>query len=220
MEMITLPSLIEDDVFNVNKNLNINVKETSWGNYIEIDNFWEYPEKIHEIALKIPCTRLQGIYDVEENGKDYFDGRSYFNFHKEILFHDVLVDVITKIYSVSHLDHQNLSLGNNIFNWNRKCFLKNKDNGYSPHSDGDNVIACLWYMNSEYDKTDGTGIYSNIGKHSKQSPWIDNSNLIDVLEAFPNRLVIYDGAVSHSSIVGERWINDVRHSMVHFLEYK
>ena len=218
--MNNLPLLIEDNVFDVNPDLNINVIETSWGNYIEVDNFWTYPEKIHDIALKIPCMRLQGIYDVSENGQDYFDGRSYFNFHKEILFHDVLIDIVVKIYSVAYVEHQNLNLGNNIFNWNNKCYQENKHNGYSPHSDGENVIACLWYMNSEYDENDGTGIYSSIGKYTKNSPWIDNSNLVNVLKAAPNRLVIYDGAVLHSSIVGERWIKNIRHSMVHFLEYK
>lgn len=218
--MKKLPILIEDDLFDVNQNLNINVVESSWGNYIEVDDFWKYPEKIHDIALTIPCTRLHGMYDVRENGQDYFDGRSYFYFHKEILFHNVVKDIILKIYDVKDLEHQNLTLGNNIFTWNKKCCEENKDNGYSPHKDGFNIIACLWYLNNSYDEEDGTGIYAGHSKYTKQSPWIKNDTLVDKIKAKSNRLVIYDGDVHHAALVGKKWITETRHSMVHFLEYK
>jgi hypothetical protein len=220
MEMKNLPILIEDSLFDVNKNIHINVKTPSWGNYIEVDNFFVNFKKIHEIALTMPCTRLHGMYDVKENGQDYFDGRSYFYFHKTVLFHDVVKDIIEKVYNVKNLTEQTLNLGNNIFTWNQTCYDNNKNNGYSPHSDGENIVACLWYMNEEYDEEDGTGIYAKPSLYSKQSPWIPNDTLVDVIQAKPNRLVIYDGDVYHAAKVGKRWISDIRHSMVHFLTYK
>lgn len=215
-----LPILLEDDVFDVNPDLYLEVMTPEWGNYIVVDNFWKNFEYINEVALTMPCTRLHGMYDVKENGRDYYDGRSYFYFHKEILFHHVVKDIIEKIYSVVDLEPQTLNLGNNIFTWNEKCFNENKNNGYSPHRDGENVIACLWYMNLEYDDEDGTGIYAKDSIYEKQSPWIKNDTLVDVLQAKPNRLVIYDGDVHHAARVGRRWISDIRHSMVHFLTYK
>jgi len=220
MEMKQPPILIEDSLFDVNQNIRINVKTTSWGNYIEVDNFFKNYKDINKIALTIPCTRLHGMYDVEENGQDYFDGRSYFYFHKTILFHDVVKDIIEKVYSIEDLTEQTVNLGNNIFTWNEKSYEENKNNGYSPHTDGENIIACLWYMNEEYDDNDGTGIYAPPPLYSKQSPWISNETLIDVMPAKPNRLVIYDGSVHHAARVGKRWISDIRHTMVHFLSYK
>lgn len=217
-----VPELIDDWIFDINENLNLNVIERPWGNYIEVDNFWKYPEKIHEVSLRMPCIRLHGMYDVQENGQDYFDGRSYHYFAKPLVWHDALCDIVKKVYNVNDVINQDLMLGNNIFTWNEKCYNENKNMGYSPHIDGYDIIACLWYMNPEdlYTEEDGTGIYAGGTIYKKQSPWIYNDKMVDKLSAKYNRLVIYDGGVHHAALVGPKWIGRVRHSMVHFLNYK
>jgi len=223
MNTCNLPILYNENLFNLNNNFHINICEEDWGTYLCIDNFWQYPEEINEYAMLIPTTKLSGIYDIEDNGKDFYDGRSHFVLPKKLLFHHVLEDIVKKFFNIlpKPMDEDTLSssiLANNIFSMTEQCFENHKNCFYSPHNDGPDVIACLSYFNQEYDEEDGTAIFPRIGLTKIQSPWMSEVKPIGFLKAKYNRIIIYDGSIPHASTISKRWITEIRHSMVYFMK--
>jgi hypothetical protein len=222
MNNINLPDLITSDIFSVN-NFDVKVYSDTWGDYLVIDDFWTYPDKIHELALKIPTVKLAGAYDVPANGTEYYDGRSQFVFYKKELFISVLEDIVNKCFNLIPVDistEKTFLLSNNLFNITPEAYLKYKNCYYGPHQDGPNTIASITYFNKEYDDTDGTAIFNKHGLHKTSQSWVEHSdvNKIGFLPAKYNRLIIYDGNVHHASTIGPRWATDVRHTMVYFME--
>jgi len=215
-----LPLLITPDLFEIN-NFDVNVYNASWGDFLVIEDFWRYPDKIHDISLKMPTVKLQGFYNVKENGLEYYDGRSQFFFYEKPLFMYVMEDVISKCFDVVvHVDpNQKLfTISNNIFNIDREYYSKYNSCYYGPHNDGENAIASITYLNKEYDEEDGTVMFDGEGLHKSNQPWVEKSNVSEIgfLPAKYNRLIIYDGSVHHASAITSRWINDLRHTMVYF----
>lgn len=220
MNNLNLPLLIDPESFSIN-NFDVQVYNATWGDFLVIEDFWTYPDKIHEMALKIPTVKLQGVYDVDANGTEYYDGRSHFIFYEKQLFMDVIEDVISKCFNLTiDIDpYQKLfSISNNIFNISKKSYIKYENCYYGPHEDGPKTIAAISYLNKEYSETDGTVMFDGSGYHKTPQAWVEKTDVssIGFLQAKYNRLIIYDGSVHHASSITPRWINDIRHTMVYF----
>ena len=215
-----LPLLITPELFSIN-NFNVNVYNSSWGDFLVIEDFWTYPDKIHEAALKIPTVKLQGVYNVDANGTEYYDGRSHFIFYEKQLFMDVIEDIIIKCFNLAiDIDpNQKLfPLSNNIFTMSEESYSKYGQCYYGPHEDGSKTIASITYLNREYDEEDGTVMFNGSGFHKSPQAWVEKSDVskIGFLPAKYNRLIIYDGSVHHASSITSKWINNIRHTMVYF----
>jgi len=220
MNTPNLPLLITPDLFKIN-NFNVNVYNASWGDFLVIEDFWCYPDKIHETALKVPTVKLQGVYNVEENGSEYYDGRSHFIFYEKQLFMDVIEDVISKCFNLTmDIDpNQKLfTLSNNIFSMSSKSYSNYGSCYYGPHEDGEKTIAAITYLNKEYDEEDGTVMFDGHGFHKTPQAWVEKTDVtrIGFLPAKYNRLIIYDGSIHHASAITSRWVNATRHTMVYF----
>jgi hypothetical protein len=220
MKKINLPQLITSELFEIN-NFDVKIYSASWGDFLIIDDFWKYPDKIHKAALKIPTVKLKGSYNVNENGSEYYDGRSHFIFYERQLFMDVIDDVISKCFNVNlYTDPTQIlfPLSNNIFNIKEKYFEKYCKSYYGPHEDGNNTIAAISYLNEEYDEDDGTVMFDGNGFHKTSQAWVEKSDVAEIgfLQAKYNRLIIYDGSIHHASSITKRWINDIRHTIVYF----
>lgn len=222
MNNFNLPELITPDIFSVN-NFDIKVYNDTWGDFLVVDDFWTYPDKIHDLAFKTPTVKLKGAYDVPENGTEYYDGRSQFVFYTKPLFTYVLEDVVSKCFNITPLDisdNKMFFLSNNLFTITPEAYSKHKNKYYGPHEDGANVIAAISYFNKEYDLVDGTAVFNKQGLHKTAEAWVDNTDVeqIGFLPAKFNRLILYDGSVYHASSLSSRWMSEVRHSMVYFME--
>lgn len=216
MKNFQLPPMLDLNVFDVNENFDILTYSDTWGDFLVIDNFWKNPKLLNKYAMMMPTCRLAGIYDMEHNGKEFYDGRSYYVLPKKLQFQEVLEDIINQFFNLNHIEQDTFYLANNLFSLTEECYNNNKNNYYAPHVDGDNVIACITYLNDEYEDTDGTGIFSRDALTKNHSPWV-SSEMIGFLPAKFNRLIIYEGSVPHASIINRRWITEVRHSMLYFM---
>jgi len=222
MNNLNLPEIIDLDIFSVN-NFNVEVYRDSWGDYLVIDDFWMYPDKIYELALKTPTVKLPGAYDNANNGIDYYDGRSHFVFYKKPFFTNILEDIVLKCFNLNPVDisqERLFHIANNLFNTTPEYYNKHKNSFYAPHVDGDNVIAAISYLNKEYEDYDGTVIFRKHGLHYTLGGWVnsEDNDKIGFLPAKFNRLILYDGSVYHASAISHRWITDIRHTMVYFME--
>jgi hypothetical protein len=222
MNNFNLPDLIDPEIFAVN-NFDVKVYQDTWGDYLIIDDFWTYPDKIHELSFKIPTVKLKGAYDVPANGTEYYDGRSHFIFYTKPLFTYILEDIVNKCFNLIPADISNnrmFFLSNNLFTITPKSYLRYQNSYYGPHEDGNSTIAAITYFNKEYEAVDGTAMFNKQGLHKTSQAWVDQSDVdqIGFLPAKYNRLILYDGSVYHASSISSKWINNVRHSMVYFME--
>ena len=217
------------ETFQVNENLEYDLLEESWGNYIRVKNFWKYPEKISEIVLNTPCIKLPSSIYNKHNGSKYFDGRSHLVFPTQMLFSDVTKHLISDNFKI---DKQFLKvkwqsptlLLNNVFKFlDESTYEKYKNCSYAPHKDGIDQIACIWYMNKNYLEEDGTGIYDRTISDTEEcrfnlleSPWSSEPNRIGLINAEYNSLVIYNGDIPHAQSLTKNWIDENRITMVQF----
>lgn len=219
---LNLPPLIEPEIFELN-DFKVQVYRDKCGDYLVIDNFWAYPDKINELALLTPTVKLQNAYNTVHNGTKYYDGRSHFIFYAKPLFISVLEDIVNKMFNITHIDvgtQATHMMANNLFNITPKEYSERRNYYYGPHTDGSDVIACISYLNKEYSPQDGTVMFNRDGLHEEFEPWVKKSdvNTLGFLPAAYNRMIIYDGNIHHSSSITSRWVNEIRHSMVYFMQ--
>lgn len=217
-----------NEIFKVNDNLEFDLIEEEWGNYVRVKNFWKYPDKISEIILNTPCVKLPAAIYHKNNGEKYFDGRSHFVFPTNMLFSDVTKHLISENFKI---DKKFLKLKwssptilfNNVFEILDDTFNNYEEYAYAPHRDGIDQIACIWYMNQTYIEGDGTALYDISISETEEckmnllnSPWSKEPKKIGLIPAEYNSLVIYEGNIPHAQSITKHWHSEKRMTMVQF----
>jgi hypothetical protein len=181
-------------MFEISKNININLEIFEESKIYIIDNFYQDPDSILNLFLNYRAD----LWKKNETP-------SYNSIHFEDRKHILHSDEIVKVYDfLSFLCNQapvnNTLLSTNIIKFNKCEFNDYKNNYWWPHKDdGYNGIV---YFN-DGDKVSGTNFYENLDPENElqnrsehSDPWRskDKWKLIKTLNPSYNRLVLFDGS--------------------------
>ena len=213
-----------EDVFKISKNIEPEVFTLGdTGNVVvTIDNFYEDPDTIRDIILNTPYP----IWKHNENSRnfiDYYDCRQFFSVPYEQPLN--LIKYIAKEIMGIEILNTDIEFITNLFKLiNDQPFLSQPH----PHDDGIR-LASLVTFNTDEECSGGTAFYKSISppfEHMSPDPaeyekisnqvysadkeWEDGTNyfsqsyakdweLIEVVEAKYNRLLIYPGIYFHGA---------------------
>ena len=181
-------------MFEISKNISIQMEIFENSKIYTIDNFYENPNSIVEYLLKIKPDFWKQDQKPSYNSI-YFEDRRHDIEHQEII---KVYDFLSFICNQKPKNSNKIYTNATIF---KKCDFNNYYNNYWwPHLDmGYNGIV---YLNAN-DQISGTNLYENLNPEEEPPdhpehflPWRSKNNwkLVKTLIPRYNRLVLFDGA--------------------------
>jgi hypothetical protein len=192
------------------------------GEVMIIDNWYKNYDQIIEVMKEQTPALFNPGSDDGKNGVDYYDGRVLLtNTHNNVKYGKTFEE-IEKIIKMPLSVSWPQAL---IFNYWKNIKVIPKNIQASPHTDKGIELACVIYLDEVcsggtmlYDAsptiTDGSGTVDiNNFKHTYE---IKPKKLI---EAKPNRMVIYPGNVWHGAYIEDhsKYVDEWRINQVHFI---
>lgn len=208
-KIIIMTWVIDENIlFEVNKNLEIKIKQVENSKVVVIDNFYKNPDMVRELILKAPASTWKKFV------RNYPDIRQNFNIDMSPL-QQAVSNISEKLFKVTLLD--DIPFISNIF------YQKGlPPGGFSaPHADI-NYLAALIYLNTPEECFGGTAFYRNrktglaYSRYTSADSPVLNKNefltesnedweFIDLIEMRYNRFVLYRGNIFHNAYIKKEW---------------
>jgi hypothetical protein len=194
---MTTPFL-HHELFEINDNLEPEVKKVGEYQYLCIDNFYKNPYQINQMFKESWIQNFK-IHPNGSNFKDYYDCRShipmdYYGFDNENKTENYLKNLLNL------KDHYCHRINTNVFSWINP---PQSSFQFTPHTDPSyNILVYLDDISSG-----GTALYEKL-PISDKSETMDIRNDItkeginfDVIPSAMNRCVIFDGNIPHGGYI-------------------
>jgi len=195
-----IPFIVEDTF-----RLNQESKADFFDDYVVIDNFYEDIEGIQDLFKNMSVENWKGS-KWSRNFKDYYDCRPIFannypEYHKMEARLRPLSQLVANMVGKDSIEIEK-SLQFNVFKHIKKDVPQHKQ--HHPHYDTDKVNILIYI---DEHANGGTALYENKDMQNREDVNlivdIREFDLLEVIEAKPNRCVIFNGNQLHGA-----WIND------------
>ena len=195
---------MSDNIFEINDLSNIKVVDYGETQIYYMDNFYKYPDKVHDYVTSITPALWKSREKNSYNGIYFEDRRHYIKDKRMGEVSQRLSEMIKKVPL-----HPN-TLVTNFSRFVENEFNDYKNNFWWPHiDDGPNAII---YLNKDIpEEHDGTSIYIKKNEYKIEgtehnNPWQKKENwekIIDIRASY-NRLAIFDGSYYHAMNISDK----------------
>ena len=208
--------------------LNPDYKFVSWdGEVLIVDNWYKNFDKIQKVMEQQTPVRFEtdsndGIN--ENNFKDYYDCRVVFTSTSNNTKYYNTIQEIEKIINENIMPIKLSTQQGVLFNYFKYAEAPENNIQAIPHTDGGHALAGVIYIDNIC--SGGTALYDYKPENTTGSGVVDISNfnkkynykLKRVIEAKPNRLVLYKGDQWHGAYIedNKKYVNKWRINQVHF----
>ena len=192
--------VVVDDIFKINKNYKI-VSNTN--KLLIIDDWYEYPEKIHSMLQQATVTPWKYADKSSRNCIDYYDCRLIL---QNYLYTSTYIDNLSIIKNLidkylEEVKRINLTTADYIFNY-YKSIKKDIPNNLQHHPHVDFKYNCIIYLDKV--SSGGTCLYEgNINSNNEHNNLLYNVDKYkkEVIQSKFNRLVIFKGDRLHGGYI-------------------
>lgn len=208
----------EEEVFAVNSDIAVQIRDLGSHKLIIVDNFYKNPEKVRDLALMIPPTVNDRILTYLPKGKN--SGRInafYIMDHLAPVFDAIYQECLPDIY-------QKMPQGEIYRSFRDATFMVNVMTSENlpprvPHIDHPNpdIYAALIYLNTDDESQGGTAFYTFNNEYTGMAQYMDAAKTkfpdhfivddvggwkkIDMVPMKFNRMIMYPQCVYHNAYI-------------------
>jgi len=221
--LVDSEKIIDLGAFLINKEISIKECDIGCTKLYVIENFYEDFERAHNEMLKLPFAPI-----LETDNITHFDGRSSYSKSMSKTECSLTIDFKHLVAQVAGVDLEQVEVPDrilfNAFKFAPDWFDYSK-NWYNihtdlAHSDNNNLISMVLYMNHHYERGEGLNMYNYISKDTKFNiPFEDKEKYppIFTLQAEPNTAILFNGHMPHGPCIAtDQFSKEIRYSQVSF----
>lgn len=205
------------EIFEINKNLKVEVEYYKHTKIFYVDNFYKRPKEVVYWFFRQPLSLWKSEETPSYNGQYFFDYR-----------HRIIIDELEPVYKFIENLWGDAVYDENLFSTNVTKFSKDYFNDYKNHywwPHKDKGQTSIIYLNEE--ETDGTNLYEQIIKDDKKinehgDPWRSKKywKSDKTIKSVFNRMVSFeaDKLFHGASIIDDKFFNEYRINQVLFFD--
>ncbi len=187
----------EVETFAITEPVDVRVELMGWEEFpiVYIDNFYQNPDKVRNLALRFPSDETDMAIDMEG-------------------FVDVWTPICSQVYGVQDIESLKADSTFSIRT------SQSKDRSNIPHIDGgihDKGWSGVIYLNKGKECKGGTGFYTYKGlqiEPDQSGIDKDGFELVHQSEMVYNRFVMYPSNILHKALDDEGWFEDDLHRLI------
>ena len=187
----------ESETFAITEPVDVRVELMGWEEFpiVYIDNFYQNPDKVRNLALRFPSDETDMAIDMEG-------------------FVDVWTPICSQVYGVQDIESLKADSTFSIRT------SQSKDRSDIPHIDGgihDVGWSGVIYLNKGKECKGGTGFYTYKGlqvEPDQSGIDKDGFELVHQSEMVYNRFVMYPSNILHKALDDEGWFEDDLHRLI------
>ena len=187
----------EVETFAITEPVDVRVELMGWEEFpiVYIDNFYQNPDKVRNLALRFPSDETDMAIDMEG-------------------FVDVWAPICSQVYGVQDIESLKADSTFSIRT------SQSKDRSDIPHIDGgihDVGWSGVIYLNKGKECKGGTGFYTYKGlqvEPDQSGIDKDGFELVHQSEMVYNRFVMYPSNILHKALDDEGWFEDDLHRLI------
>ncbi len=187
----------ESKTFAITEPVDVRVELMGWEEFpiVYIDNFYQNPDKVRNLALRFPSDETDMAIDMEE-------------------FVDVWTPICEQVFGVQDIESLKADSTFSIRT------SQSKDRSDIPHIDGgihDRGWSGVIYLNKGKECKGGTGFYTYKGlqvEPDQSGIDKDGFELVHLAEMKYNRFIMYPSNILHMAVDEESWFEEDLHRLI------
>tara|TARA_A200000113_G_scaffold123289_1_gene110874 strand:+ start:194 stop:796 length:603 start_codon:yes stop_codon:yes gene_type:complete len=187
----------EAETFAITEPVDVRVELMGWEEFpiVYIDNFYQNPDKVRNLALRFPSDETDMTIDMEE-------------------FVDVWTPICEQVFGVQDIESLK---ADSTFSVRTS---QSKDRSDIPHMDGgihDRGWSGVIYLNKGKECKGGTGFYTYKGlqvEPDQSGIDKDGFELVHLAEMKYNRFIMYPSNILHMAVDEESWFEEDLHRLI------